>query len=107
VLSLAGNSRVSRAAAPPRRRARLVDDDVVHHPAAERPGAVHPGPARGQPLQGFLVDILGDVRIGREQRRDAEQLSARFGRERFEVPRLPFIHVTSWSLASPLRRQRR
>jgi hypothetical protein len=58
-------------------------------------GVIHPGPARREPLQRFLVDVLGGMRVGREQCRDPQQFSSGLGGELFEGSRLPLIHATS------------
>jgi hypothetical protein len=64
----------------------------VHHPAAEGPRAVDPRPARRQPLQRLLVQVLGEVRVRRQQRRDAQQRVSGLGDEFLKGTRLLSVH---------------
>lgn len=82
----------SQLAGPPLTDPRLIDDDVVHHPPAEGQRAVHPAPASGEPLQGFPVDVLGEIPVGGQQGGQPQQRVAGAGDELLEEACLFPVH---------------
>jgi hypothetical protein len=56
-------------------------------------GVVHPRPAHRQPVQRFLVDVLGRVRVRGEQHRHPQQRVTGLGDEAFESTGLLPVHV--------------
>ena len=70
----------------------LVDHDVVHHPAAERPRVIHARPASGKAVQRLLIDILAKPAIRGEKRRQSQQCITGLGYELLESTFLLSVH---------------
>ena len=70
----------------------LVDDEVIHHLAAEGARVVDPRPAGSQPLQRLLVQVFRFGPVGREQRGYPDEGVAGLAHEGLERAGLSLVH---------------